>query len=76
MNVKKQELLSLVNEANKIYVITSISLFPSYIEVLKNVALEFIEHNFNENTSIDIEIRDENLYILEHKEEIRLKSVS
>lgn len=64
MKVKKDELLSLVSDADKIYVTSNITLFPAYIEVNTEKILEFIEHNFSDNTRIKINIRENNLYIL------------
>lgn len=64
MRVKKDELLSLVSGADKIYITSNITIFPAYIEVDNDKIMEFIAHNFSDTTRIKINIRENNLYIL------------
>lgn len=63
MRVEKEELLSMVDKAENIFVVSNATLFDAFIKIERKVVKEFIEHNYNVDTGMRISIRENDLYI-------------
>jgi hypothetical protein len=59
----KNELLTILDRAQIIYISSNASLYDAYVQIDKKAARIFIEHNFNIDIGMNIAIKGDELFL-------------